>query len=181
MNLRVGLDRLSDRRGLLKELDRLNRETDGSGLLKGLDEFESQAFDVVLGRSKQAFDLNREDPRVRAKYGGGLGNQLLLARRLSEAVAGFVTIHYGGWDMHGDIVGGLKGRCPQMDQAIAAFVEDLAQRGLSKRILLVITGEFGRPPACQRQRRSRPLVGVFDTGLRTRQSEDRLGRRQVEL
>jgi uncharacterized protein (DUF1501 family) len=55
-------------------------------------------------------------------------------------------MHYGGWDMHGGIENALKGRCPEMDRAVAAFVDDVAQRGLSKKILLVITGEFGRTP-----------------------------------
>jgi hypothetical protein len=150
MDLRVGLDRVSDRRGLLKGLDRLNRNVDNSGLMRGLDEFETQAFDLVLGRSKDAFDLNREDPRVKEKYGGGLGQQLLLARRLCEAGTGFVNIHYGGWDMHGTIERSLKGRCPQMDQAVAAFIDDVAQRGLSENIMLVISGEFGRTPRVNR-------------------------------
>ena len=146
MDLRVGLDRLDDRRGLLKSLDRIDRQIDRTGLMKGLDAFEGQAFDMVLGRAKEAFDLNREDPRVKERYGGGLGQQLLLARRLCETGTGFVTIHYGGWDMHGNIANSLKGRCPQMDQAVAAFVEDVAQRGLSENIMLVISGEFGRTP-----------------------------------
>jgi hypothetical protein len=146
MHLQVGLDRVDDRRGLLKGLDRINREADRTGLMKGLDTFEGQAFDLVLGRSKEAFDLNREDPRVRAKYGTGLGEQMLLARRLCESGCGFVTIHYGGWDMHGGIVQGLKNLCPLVDQAVASFVDDVAQRGLDKRILLVISGEFGRTP-----------------------------------
>ena len=146
LNLQVGLDRVSDRRGLLRDLDRIERKVDRSGLMSGLDDFETQAFDLVLGRSKEAFDLNREDPRLREKYGPRLGEQLLLARRLCEAGTGFVTLHYGGWDMHGQIEAALKGRCPEMDQAVAAFIDDVAQRGLSQQILLVITGEFGRTP-----------------------------------
>lgn len=146
MNLRIPTDRVSDRRGLLKGLDRLNREVDSTGLMRGLDEFETQAFDLVLGKSKNAFDLNQEDPRIKDKYGPSLGQQLLLARRLCEAGTGFVTIHYGGWDMHSNIEKSLNGRCPQMDQAVAAFIDDVAQRGQSENIMLVITGEFGRTP-----------------------------------
>jgi hypothetical protein len=146
MNMNVAVDRIDDRRGLLKELDRVNREVDRTGLMKGLDAFETQAFDLVLGRSKDAFDLSREDPRVRAKYGPGLGEQMLMARRLCEAGCGFVTIHFGGWDMHGQIAGALKNLCPKVDQAVAAFVDDVAQRGQQNEILLVISGEFGRTP-----------------------------------
>lgn len=146
MNVQVALDRVGDRRGLLKGLDRLNRQVDRSGLMRGLDAFETQAFDLVLGRSKEVFDLNREDPRLRAKYGSGLGEQMLLARRLCEGGCGFVTIHYGGWDMHGNIAAAMKGTCPPLDHAVATFVDDVAQRGLDKQILLVISGEFGRTP-----------------------------------
>jgi hypothetical protein len=146
LKLDVTVDRVGDRRGLLKGLDRINRNADRSGMMRGLDSFEGQAFDLVLGRSKEAFDLNREDPRLRAKYGPGLGEQLLLSRRLCEAGCGVVTIHFGGWDMHGAIVQGLKSLCPLVDQAVATFVDDVAQRGLDKNILLVISGEFGRTP-----------------------------------
>ncbi|MCY2966502.1 MAG: DUF1501 domain-containing protein [Planctomycetota bacterium] len=134
MNVQVATNRLDDRRGLLHGLDRINRDADRTGLMKGLDAFEVQAFDLVLGRSKDAFDINREDPRLRSKYGTGVGEQMLLARRLCESGCGFVTIHHGGWDMHGQIVQGRNALCP------------VVQRGLDKRILLVISGEFGRTP-----------------------------------
>src|SRR5262245_37346008 len=146
MDLRVTLDRLSDRRTLLKDFDKLNREVDRSGLMDGLDSFNSQAFDLVLSRAREAFDIAREEPRLRDRYGKGLGEQLLLARRLCQAGVGFVTLHFGGWDMHGNIAEGMKRLGPKVDQAVAAFLDDLRERGLSEEILLVITGEFGRTP-----------------------------------
>jgi len=146
MNLQVTLNRLADRRSLLKSFDQLNRSIDKSGTMQGLDSFETQAFDLILSRAREVFDIQRENPRTRDKYGPGLGEQLLMARRLCEAGAGFVTMHYGGWDMHGQIAQGMKGLAPQMDQGVTALVEDLASRGLDKEILLVITGEFGRTP-----------------------------------
>lgn len=78
-----------------------------------------------------------------------LGKQLLLARRLCEAGCGFVTVVDGGWDFHGDGNNpptpiGMKVMGPQVDHAVAAFLDDLKDRGLSDRILLVITGEMGR-------------------------------------
>jgi hypothetical protein len=146
MNIAVLLDRLSDRRRLLGGLDKLNRELDRSGLMEGLDQFEGQAFDLILGRAKEAFDIGREDPRVRERYGDGLGQQMLVARRLCEAGCGFVNIHFGGWDMHGGIVNGMNNLGPLVDRAVAAFVDDLGQRGLNDEILLVVTGEFGRTP-----------------------------------
>jgi hypothetical protein len=146
LNLRLTLDRLADRRSLLKEFDTFDRQLDRSGVSQGLDSFETQAFDLILSRAREVFDTNREDPRTRDKYGQGLGQQLLLARRLCEAGVGFVTIHFGGWDMHGDIAKSMKTLAPQMDHAVATLVEDLSARGLDEEVLLVITGEFGRTP-----------------------------------
>jgi hypothetical protein len=146
MNLKVTLDRLGDRRSLLKTFDTLDRTLDQSGLLHGLDSFEAQAFDLMLSRAREAFDINREDPRTRDLYGPGLGQQMLLARRLCEAGVGFVTLHFGGWDMHGAIANAMKQLGPQVDRAVSAFVEDTTGRGLDRDILLVITGEFGRTP-----------------------------------
>ena len=146
MSLVVGKPRLDDRRSLLDGIDQVNREADRTRLMEGLDAFEQQAFNLVLSRSQQAFDLKYEDPRVADRYGNGLGQQLLTARRLCEAGCGFVTINYGGWDMHGNIKTAMEQRSPQIDQAVAALVEDIHQRGLEKNILLVISGEFGRTP-----------------------------------
>lgn len=148
MNLQTTLDRLSDRRSLLKSFDTIDRNVDRSGLMNGLDSFEGQAFDLILSRAREAFDINREDPRTRDRYAtkDGLGTQLLTARRLCEAGVGFVTIQYGGWDMHGQIAQAMNRSGPQLDQAVTAFVEDLAQRGMDQDVLLVITGEFGRTP-----------------------------------
>jgi hypothetical protein len=150
MSLAVPEDRLDDRRALLASLDRINRDADRSGLMNGLDRFEEQAFNLVLGNAPAAFDTAGEDPKLLEKYGKGLGEQLLRARRLCEAGCGFVTVSYGGWDMHGTIERALQSRCPQLDQGVAAFVEDVHQRGLSDKILLVITGEFGRTPKVNR-------------------------------
>jgi hypothetical protein len=146
MNLKVALERLSERRSLLKTFDSFDRSLDRSGLAQGLDSFEGQAFDLILSRARETFDVQREDPRLRDRYGNGLGQQMLLARRLCEAGVGFVTIHFGGWDMHGGIANAMKNLGPQVDRAVAAFVEDTHARGLDQDVLLVITGEFGRTP-----------------------------------
>jgi hypothetical protein len=146
MDLRIPLDRLNDRRSLLKTFDSVNRQIDRTGLMDGLDSFGTQAFDLILSRAREVFDVNREDPRTRDFYGQGLGQQMLLARRLCEAGAGFVTIHYGGWDMHDQIANQMKSLAPPMDRAVSAFIEDCENRGLDRDILLVITGEFGRTP-----------------------------------
>jgi hypothetical protein len=156
--------RLEDRRTLRNAFDQMAREVDTEGTLAAMDRYEQQAFEILVGGSRGAFDLSREDPRVVARYDtrryqtglkeyrpSSLGLQLLLARRLCEAGCGFVTIHNPGWDMHGgdtqlDMRRGMEERGRPVDHAVAAFLEDVEQRGLSQNILLVITGEFGRTP-----------------------------------
>ena len=75
-----------------------------------------------------------------------MGEQLLLARRLCEKGCGLVTVSYGGWDMHGGIVQGLKTRARPVDQGVSALISDLHERGMSDDVLVVVTGEFGRTP-----------------------------------
>lgn len=146
MSLAVAEDRFAKRRGLLSGLDNVRREIDRSGLIDGLDSFDQQAFNIILSRSQQAFDLKYEDPRVVDRYGMGLGQQLLQARRLCEAGCGFVTVSFGGWDMHGNIKEAMDNLGPKVDQAVAALVEDLSLRGMDQDVLLVVSGEFGRTP-----------------------------------
>ena len=146
MALVVGKDRLDGRRDLLAGIDNVRRSVDRSGLVEGLDAFEQQAFDIILSRSQQAFDLKYEDPRVVDRYGPGLGQQLLQARRLCEAGCGFVTVSHGGWDMHSGIKAAMDTLGPALDRAVSALVEDMAMRGVDEKILLVVSGEFGRTP-----------------------------------
>lgn len=146
MTLAVSADRLDDRKYLLKEFDNVDRTLDRSGLMAGMDSFEQQAFKLITSRAKEVFDPKKEDPKTRDKYGAGLGEQMIMARRLCEAGVGFVTIHFGGWDMHGGIKEGMNRLGPVVDRAVAAFVDDCSDRGLDQDVLLVITGEFGRTP-----------------------------------
>ncbi len=150
MSLQTPLERLDDRRSLLAGFDRFNRDADRTGVMDGLDAFEKQAFNLVLGKAPKAFDLKEEDPRTVARYGGGLGQQLLVARRLCEAGCGFVTATYGGWDMHGSIQKAMNSRGPHVDHAVGTLVEDLHQRGLGDNVLVVVSGEFGRTPRINR-------------------------------
>jgi hypothetical protein len=146
MSLSVDKVRLDKRRSMLKGIDNLRRDIDRRKLINGLDSFEQQAFDLILSRSQEAFDLKYEDPRVVDRYGKGLGEKLLQARRLCEAGCGFVTLNYGGWDMHGQLENSMNSRGREVDRAVAALVEDLTQRGQLDDVLLVISGEFGRTP-----------------------------------
>ncbi|MCS7017147.1 MAG: DUF1501 domain-containing protein [Gemmatales bacterium] len=157
--LRIPITHLEDRRQLLRSFDNMRREIDQSGLAEGLDQFNVQALQFLTGEASRAFDLSRESPKLREKYGSAqspysparVGECLLLARRLCEAGASIVTIGYGGWDHHNvngtpPVKEGFEQCSPPLDQALAAFIDDIYDRGLDKKILLVMTGEFGRSP-----------------------------------
>ncbi|MBM3994240.1 MAG: DUF1501 domain-containing protein [Planctomycetes bacterium] len=153
ININLPLERMHDRRALLQRFDNVNRDIDRTGVMAGLDAFDRQAVSLLTGRAREAFDIEREDPRTRDRYTigtAGLGANLLLARRLCQAGAGFVTLNYSnssqGWDMHNDMLPQLRQACPPMDRAISVFLEDLEQCGMADKVLLVITGEFGRTP-----------------------------------
>ncbi len=150
LNLPNGLtiDRLEDRRNLLKTFDQVRRVADEHGLTGAMDSFQRKAFDLVVGaEGRKAFDISKEDPKLRDRYGRNTwGQSTLLARRLVEAGSTFVTVHYGGWDHHWDLQKGMENYLPMVDSAVATLFEDLSDRGLDQRVLVVLCGEFSRTP-----------------------------------
>lgn len=147
-----GLDgsRFTSRRALRQSLDRLVRiqEEAAGDPTHSIDEFYQQSYQLITSTEAQAaFDIHREDDRVRDRFGrNGFGQRALLARRLVEAGVPFVTLYEGGWDHHTDIFNSLNKRLPAFDQTLAALIEDLEQRGMLERTLVVALGEFGRTP-----------------------------------
>jgi len=153
------VNRIGRRSTLRQKLDTLDRSFDHARELGALDDFESQAMGLLTSpQTKIAFDLNREPARVRDRYGrNAWGQQLLLARRLVEAGVDVLTTSLSGplcgrvnnWDDHAvnhHVFDAMKFRSPVYDQAVSALIEDIYQRGLDKRVLVVVTGEFGRTP-----------------------------------
>ena len=155
------LERLHDRRTLMKSFDRLRSGMDLDGSMDALDLYQQQAFEMILGREAQrAFDLSREPQRMRERYGDHLWcQQALLARRLVEAGVSFVTLDLsyhtasGTWDNHGipggvygGISKGLKPLLPLFDHLLTTLVDDLRERGLLDDVLVIAMGEFGRTP-----------------------------------
>ena len=142
------IDRLGDRRGLLRVFDERRRFLDSSGAVESLDRFQGQAYDLVAGSAAcKAFDISSEDPRLREQYGRhSWGQSTLLARRLVEAGSTFVSVHYGGWDHHWDLKAGMENVLPIVDRAVSALFSDLANRGLSEKVLVMLCGEFSRTP-----------------------------------
>jgi hypothetical protein len=175
MTLKLSRDRFDDRRLLLADIDTARRHLDDTGA-SGMSGFQGQAFDILLGGIAEAFDVNRENPKTLARYdtaslvhpdsirkvwknheryrdhGQTIGKLLLLARRLCERGAGFVTVTTNFvWDMHADvnnatITEGMDYVGAPFDHAVSAFIEDVEARGLSDKILLVCCGEMGRNP-----------------------------------
>jgi hypothetical protein len=146
---RVDLDRFRNRRELLQGIDTLRRDVDIQGTALGLDQFYRDAFEIVTSpECRNAFDIHRENPRLRDRYGRHTwGQSALLARRLVEAGATYVTVNLGGWDTHGNNFQTLKTHnLPLYDQALAALIDDLYDRGLDKKVLVMTYGEFGRTP-----------------------------------
>jgi hypothetical protein len=139
---------LEDRRTLLDQFDSLRRDLDRSGTMDSMDRFQQEAYEMISGpTARDAFDLTREDPRTRDRYGRhNWGQSTLLARRLVEAGVTFVTVHMGGWDDHAEIERAMNNKLPIYDRALASLVEDLSDRGLYDRVAICVCGEFGRTP-----------------------------------
>jgi hypothetical protein len=151
--------RLERRTTLRQNLDDLQRAFDQAGETEALDEFETQAMTLLTSEeTKEAFDLTREDDATRDRYGRNQwGQQLLLARRLVEAGVDVLTTSLKGplcgrvqnWDDHAvnhHVFDAMRFRAEAYDQAVTALIEDIYERGLDERVLVVVTGEFGRTP-----------------------------------
>jgi hypothetical protein len=171
----VTINRLADRKTLLRSFDTLQRNLDASGTMKGMDAFEQQAFGLLTSsRLAEALDLSKESPKTIARYGTGdpkihmdgngaprVPQSLLMARRLVEAGVRVVTLNYSKWDWHGGK--NAEGRAdnsiflreqedfPVFDQCLSALIEDLHDRGLADDCSVIVMGEFGRTPKISAQ------------------------------
>ncbi|MEX0679353.1 MAG: DUF1501 domain-containing protein [Pirellulales bacterium] len=167
LHLPRGLDasRLHDRQGLLASFDRMRADLDRDGELAGLDRFSREALEIITGTQAQAaFDIEREDAATRDRYGRtAAGQRCLLARRLVEEGVTFVTVLSGGeWDTHVNNFATLKDKSlPPFDRALAALICDLYERGLDRRVLVLVCGEFGRTPKINAQAGRDHWPGAF--------------------
>ena len=160
----VSLERLADRKSLLRSVDQLRRDIDASATMIGMDTFTEQAMGLLTSsRLAEALDLSKEDPVVVERYGTGnpavfiddngaprVPQSLLVARRLIEAGVRVVTLNYSKWDWHGGSYNTIFNRekedFPIFDQCVSALIEDLHVRGLADDCAVIIWGEFGRTP-----------------------------------
>jgi len=158
----VPQERFDRRRTLLDQFDQLRRRID-SAEIGGMNDVYRRAFDVLTSdKVARALDVNREDPKLRDRYGLGsprhLGDgapmwndQLLVARRLVEAGVRCVTVAYGFWDTHGQNFPWLRRHLPLFDRGISNLVEDIYARGLDRDVTVVVWGEFGRTPKINKE------------------------------
>jgi uncharacterized protein (DUF1501 family) len=141
----------------LASLDQLRRDLDASQTLESCDTFQQQAFDVLTSRKlSDALDIAKEDPCRVERYGGGPQDanapyetnptHLLVALRLVEAGARYVTLTFNEWDWHSNNFAQGRQKIPTLDLALSALIEDLHQRGLDKDVTVICWGEFGRSP-----------------------------------
>jgi uncharacterized protein (DUF1501 family) len=121
---------------------------EGSENLAAMDSFYQRAYSLVSSNeARSAFDIKAEPDSIRDDYGrNAAGQRMLLSRRLVEAGVRFVTLSYGGWDMHQKISDNIHKTLPAFDQAYAALIRDLDQRGLLASTLVMVSSEFGRTP-----------------------------------
>jgi hypothetical protein len=178
----VTLEQAGDRRGLLRDFDRVRRDLDASGQMEALDRYTQQAWDILTSpAARQAFDLDSEPHHIRERYGfmprfdPGAANRcgapnwsqrMLLARRLVEAGVRLVTVDLRWWDTHVLGFDSLRrGFLPRFDQAYPALIEDLESRGLLDSTLVIAWGEFGRTPRVNNDAGRDHYPNVFSAAL----------------
>ena len=150
LGLPGGVDgtRFEKRRRMLDVVNGYFREKEKSDSLDALDTFYDRAYSLISSQqAREAFDMAKEPDAIKDEYGRNqAGMRMLLARRLVEAGVRFVTLTYGGWDMHENIQNGMKTQAPALDQGFATLIRDLDRRGLLSSTLVCIGSEFGRTP-----------------------------------
>ncbi len=161
-SLTIDSERFRSRRDILDQFDRMRRDLDVRRVMESFDDIGQQAVEVLTGnRARDAFDVSQEPQSVRDRYGAGWGQQALVGRRLIEAGVKFVTVSVPGgkvnynWDDHAvncDLPTAMRERMPGFDQGVTALIEDIYQRGLNEKTMIVVTGEFGRTPRMNQQK-----------------------------
>jgi hypothetical protein len=144
----VDARRFATRQRLRDIVGRHFQQLEESENLEAMDEFYRRAYDLVSSdRARAAFDIQAESATTRDAYGRSeAGQRMLLARRLVESGVRLVSLNYGGWDMHQKITDGIAKTLPPFDQAYAALIRDLEERGLLDSTLVMVSSEFGRTP-----------------------------------
>jgi hypothetical protein len=150
LNLPGGVDdkRFTTRRSMLEAVNQHFASKEKADGLEAMDTFYQRAYSLISSqKAREAFNINAEPGALRDEYGrNAAGQRLLMARRLVAAGVRFVSLTYGGWDMHNAIKASMQGQMPAFDQGFAALIRDLARTGLLDSTLVMISSEFGRTP-----------------------------------
>ncbi len=141
-------DRQRARAGLRDKLDTMGETMGTSNQLATSTEARKLAYELILGQARGVFDLSKEKPELRDKYGRHtFGQSCLAARRMVESGVPYIVINYpGGWDTHSNHFATMRRQCPQLDQGLAMLLQDLQDHGLLESTLVWCCGEFGRTP-----------------------------------
>src|SRR5262249_53236019 len=150
LTLPGGVDgkRFDTRKNMLEAVNEHFAQKEKADGLVAMDTFYQRAYSLISSeKAREAFNINAEPAPVRDEYGrNAAGQRMLLARRLVAAGVRFVSLTYGGWDMHVGIKQGMAGQLPEFDKAFAALIRDLDRTGLLKSTLVMVSSEFGRTP-----------------------------------
>jgi hypothetical protein len=150
LNLAGGVDeeRFLRRKSMLQQINTSFEPGQAADNVIAMDTFYQRAYDLLdTPAAKEAFDINKEDDKLRDRYGRGeAGQRMLMCRRLVEAGVRLVTMTYGSWDMHQNLTDSMKRTMPSLDQALATLLDDLSDRGMLEETLVMVTSEFGRTP-----------------------------------
>ena len=140
--------RQNARRELLGQMNTMGNAMASSPQLAASEEARQQAYELILGQGKEVFDLSKEKPELRDRYGRHtFGQDCLAARRMVEAGVPYIVINYpGGWDTHSNHFATMRRQCPQLDQGMAMLLQDLQDHGLLESTIVWCSGEFGRSP-----------------------------------
>jgi len=163
----VNEDRFNRRRTMLQAVDSHFRNLEKSDALNAMDSFYQRAYGLISSKeAREAFDLSKEDDATKSMYGqNDAGMRMLMSRRLVGAGVRFVSMTYGGWDHHSNIKGAFENQMPKFDQAYAALITDLDQRGMLDSTLVMVTSEFGRTPKINRDNGRDHWPKVFSIAL----------------
>jgi hypothetical protein len=150
LNLPGGVDmaRFERRRTALEAVNDYFAKKEKADTLSAMNTFYDRAYSLISSQAaREAFNIAAEPEAIRNEYGmNEAGQRMLMARRLVAAGVRFVSLTYGGWDMHNNITAGMRGSMPPFDQAFAALIRDLDRTGLLKETLVMVSSEFGRTP-----------------------------------
>jgi len=175
--------RFTTRRSVLEAVNAHFAEREQSDNIAAMDTFYQRAYSLISSqKAREAFNIAAEPAKIRDEYGrNAAGQRMLMARRLIAAGVRFVTVDYGGWDMHTQIVAGMNGQMPPFDQAFAALIRDLDRTGLLNRTVVMVSSEFGRTPQDQQRWRPRPLAQGIQRRPGRRRLQARVDLRSLEF